>query len=65
MVIMACPQHGRRVGSIFNSVRFISWSHSLTGCAQHASNSQYVNTRLDMVDSSQSPEIISLTSGVQ
>lgn len=26
---------------------------------------QYVNTRLEMVDSSQSPEIISLTSGVQ
>lgn len=26
---------------------------------------QYVNTKLEMVDSSQSPEIISLTSGVQ
>jgi len=26
---------------------------------------QYVNTRFEMVDSSQSPEIISLTSGVQ
>ncbi|TNN79946.1 hypothetical protein EYF80_009763 [Liparis tanakae] len=27
--------------------------------------SQYVNTKLEMVDSSQSPDIISLTSGVQ
>lgn len=34
-------------------------------CMFCLSRTQYVNTRLEMVDSSQSPEIISLTSGVQ